>query len=220
MAKSRTVLKADNNSSFTTNGNQEISGQIHNSFNEDVLDSHYNKLDEKAWVENQAYSTTKSYAAGDICSIETRMMQCIAPTSGSFDPSKWIDLDHIETNLGPLAALTVAANQIDLQDSPTPELEIAGSGAITVTTIVNGLAGLKYRLYPAAGITNLTITDTAVATVISNGTGEVSNGTGIAATGLVGRADREMSDYVEVICGSDAGGTKEYNAIIKVVKHT
>ena len=216
--KSTSALQTDNDNLFTANGNQEITGLLENEFNENHLDSFYNRLDD-ADLHNfkGIFSTTITYAAGDIVTYFDRLLVCKAAASGVFDDTEWRDYDEFNDTAGLQTVSETPAGTIDLTTAPQYRfLVLNGTGVITISKIIGGVDGRRYRIYVGNGITNLTLTSQVVGTAISNGTGELNNAQWDAA-GLIGNAVIQMSDWFEFVYNSDAG--KEYNSIVHVQKH-
>lgn len=219
--KSRSGLQTDNDTLFVSNGNQDITSPLHNEFNEDVLDSYYNKNDEITLVENQAYITTKSYKIADICVNNSRVLLCIGVTSGTFDATKWIDWDASPAEAAHVD-LTHATNEIDLGGANQKHLILNGPGGIvTIARITNGVNGRRYRMILHPDITDLDLTPQSVATAIANGTGELAIDKNyvdnLNNTELKGNAVPVMADWFEFVYVNNGGS--EYCSVYKIQKH-
>ncbi len=218
--KSSSALKTDNNLLFTANGNQEITGEKENEFNEDHIDSFFNRLDDADLVSFKGkFVPTIDYAIGDIVTNNGRLLICVVAASGAFDPLDWIDYDEYHSSL--VIPVNHASGIIDLQGNQSRIIRLDGTGTVTIDKIINGIPGRRYRIYLAAAITDFSITSSTVASAISSGQGEVAvnfylNGS-TSVSNMRGNAVPQMSDWFEFVYMNDSGS--EYNSVYNIQKH-
>lgn len=219
--KSNSGLNTDNNLLFTANGNQEITGELENAYNEDVNDSMLNRLDDAdQHAFKGLYKTTLTYLEGDIVTYEDRLLICISGgVTGVFASASWRDYD--ERFVDQLTTVNLTGNTLDLGGISPRFLYLDEAGVVTCDKIINGIEGRRYRVYCGAGITDFSLTSAVVSTCISNGTGQLNIpfhlSTASAGANMIGNADNRMADWFEfVYC--NVGG-KEYNSIIHAQKH-
>ncbi len=88
--KDLTTLKADLVAGITTNGNQEITGAILNTFLDDFLDSVPNLIDGLGLSSTKEYDGTITYNDEETVMFEGFIYQAIQNgITGAFDPTKW-----------------------------------------------------------------------------------------------------------------------------------
>ena len=88
--KSRSALKTYNNNNIDTNGSNAITGSIHNTMNDDLIDSCYNKVTDIALVGVKEFSATRSYVSGE--GVNYNGVYYIANTNngpGAFNSTQW-----------------------------------------------------------------------------------------------------------------------------------
>lgn len=139
---------------------------------------------------SDSYDPTTAYVKGDLCIYENVLYICTAPTTGTFDPSKWT-ATTIDNVIGDLTALTTtdksslvgAVNEVDGKVTPqtitiTPNTTVASDFAysvIKVGKIVSYFISCK-----------LTASITATGTVIASGLPKAVSDTQIPVTALSG----------------------------------
>jgi hypothetical protein len=219
--KSNSGLNTDNNALFTANGNQEITGELENAYNEDVNDSMLNRLDDAdQHAFKGVFKTTLTYAIGDIITQNGRLLICEAVNTGTFVETEWRDYDEFGVDSG-LTDVTIATTTIDIAGINGRFLNLNASGVLTCDKIIGGVHGRRYRIYLPAAITDFSLTSTPPATAISNGTGQLNvpfqDSVPAVEANMIGNAVPQMGDWFEFVYMNNGG--KEYNSIIHIQKH-
>jgi hypothetical protein len=87
--KTKSQLKAYNNANIKTNNAKQISGAIHNTMNDDMIDSCVNKTDDNSLLGLFVYDTARSYVVGQGVLYSNNLYICTNNTTGTWDAADW-----------------------------------------------------------------------------------------------------------------------------------
>jgi hypothetical protein len=82
-------LKAKVNSIIKANGIESITGALLNEVITDIIDSSPNKTTDISMIGLREYNSANLYDVGSTMMLGGILYECIAPTTGAYDSSKW-----------------------------------------------------------------------------------------------------------------------------------
>jgi len=87
--RTRSQLKGYNNTYIIHNEEGAIDGAMHNTMNDDLIDSLVCKSDDNSLLGLFTYDSTRAYIVGQGVLYSGNLYRCITNTTGTWDSSKW-----------------------------------------------------------------------------------------------------------------------------------